>query len=531
MRGRSSVVIFGLLLAACATAATPRDSSSATATAEATASTTTAVTPTKSVARASGPVAAMGFSADAPADIELPELGAPGLVAACTPEAWGPGWRAWEVVSSNEVPVQVTLVPSVGDPITFSAVPGTTWLLAPAGDGPNPASLIFGGSTVATIDEAGPVCQAGDPPLPTIVQGCRLGGDVSAWTLRAGDRAAVATLETPGGSVTGTASGDSVWYLPSGAVRLVVGGEVIARAEPVDCPDPATGETTLESACATEGAIERWWRVVNGAPAGLSMRLSGAGTVDGVASQGESWWFLAPAPDATVSLALRAGTEIVVDSTAAWVCGQPPPTTVPPVTTTVPTTTTEPPTTTTEPPTTTTTEPPTTTTEPPPTTEPPTTTTPPPTTTTRPPTTTTRPPTTTTRPPTTTTRPPTTTTTRPRTTTTRPPTTTSSGPTTTSLVVTTTTTAPSTTVVDVVPTTVATSTTTPSTTTTRPDRTTTSEKPTTTTSTPPTTLTAPPTTQPPAGGGFGAVALGLLGATAIGGLVAGGVVLYRRRGQ
>ncbi len=85
----------------------------------------------------------MGFSADSPVDIELPDLAAPGLVAACTPEAWYPAWRAWEVVSSNEAPVQVTLVPSAGDTITFSAVPGTTWLLAPAGDGPNPASLHF----------------------------------------------------------------------------------------------------------------------------------------------------------------------------------------------------------------------------------------------------------------------------------------------------------------------------------------------------------------------------------------------------
>ena len=389
---------------------------------------------------------------------------------------------------------------------------------------------------MASVDEAGPVCQPDDPapPLPSIAQGCRLGGDVSAWTLQAGDRAAVATLETPGGSVTGTASGSSVWYLPSGAVRLIVGGEVIARAEPVDCPDPANGEMRLESACAAvEGATERWWRVGNGTSVGMSVQLSGAVTVQGVAAPGGSWWFLAPAPDGTATLALRAGTETVTHTTAGSVCGQPPPTTVPPrqrcpnhdgtsdhhdgaadhhhasPRQPPPRHPRRPP----EPPTTTTTTPPTTTT-------------------TRPPTTTTRPPTTTTRPhddhhdlPPHTTRPPHDDDPSPdhnqfradhhepgrdhhdcssgddfdrggR----RP----SDG---------------------------ATSTTPPSTTTTRPDRTTTSERQTTTTSVPPTTtLTAPPTTEPgPAGGGFGAVALGLLGATAVGALIAGGVTLYRRR--
>jgi hypothetical protein len=515
----ASVAVWGLLLAACATAAVPQDPGSTTATAETAAATTTLVPQTTGAAvDAAGPVGAMGFNADVPTDIDLPDLGAPGLVAACTPEAWYPGWRAWEVVSSNQFAVQVTLVPAVGDPITFSAAPGTTWLLAPAGDGPNPASLTFDGSTVASIDEAGTLCQPGDPGprLPTIVQGCRLGGGVSAWTLQAGDRAVVATLETPDGAVTGTASGGSVWYLASGAVRLVVGGEVIASAEPVDCPDPAGGPMSLESACATvDGATERWWLVTNGAAVGVSVQLSGAGTVEGVATPGDSWWFLAPGPDGTVSLALRAGTETVIDTTAGSVCGAPPPTTTGP-----PTTTTEPATTTTEPPTTTTTEPPTTTT-----TEPPTTTT------TRPPTTTTEPPTTTTRPPTTTTRPPTTTT-RPPTTTTRPPTTTSSGPTTTSLVLTTTTTPPATTstLVDVAPPAVS-STTVGPTTSSRPDRTTTTERRTTTSPAPSTTLAAPPTTQPgPAGGGFGTVALGLLGATAAAALIAGGVTLYRRRG-
>ena len=122
MRGRSSVVIFGLLLAACATAATPRDFSSATATAEATASTTTAVTHTNEVARASGPWRRWGSRLTPRRTSSCPSLVHPGWAAACTPEAWGPGWRAWEVVSSNEVPVQVTLVPSAGDPITFSAV-------------------------------------------------------------------------------------------------------------------------------------------------------------------------------------------------------------------------------------------------------------------------------------------------------------------------------------------------------------------------------------------------------------------------
>jgi hypothetical protein len=502
----ASVVVWGLLLAACATAAVPQDPGSTTAKAETDEVTTTLVPQTTGVAvEAAGPVAAMGFNADVPTDIDLPDLGAPGLVAACTPEAWYPGWRAWEVVSSNQVAVQVTLVPAGGEPITFSAAPGTTWLLAPAVDGPNPASLTFNGSTVANIDEAGPVCQPGDPgpQFPTIVQGCRLGGGVTAWTLQAGDRAVVATLETPDGAVTGTASGGSVWYLASGAVRLVVGGEVIASAEPVECPEPAGGPMSLESACATaDGATERWWLVTNGAAVGVSVQVRGAGTVEGVATPGDSWWFLAPGLDGTVSLALRAGTETVIDTTAGSVCGASPPTTVPPTTvppTTVPPTTVSP-----------TTVPPTTV---PPTTVPPTTTT--------------------TEPPTTTTEPPTTTTTEPPTTTTRPPTTTSSGPTTTSLVLTTTTTPPATTstLVDVVPPAVNSSTTVAPTTSSRPDRTTTTERRTTTSPAPSTTLAAPPTTQPgPAGGGFGTVALGLLGATAAAALIAGGVTLYRRRG-
>ena len=86
------------------------------------------------------------------------------------------------MVSSNQVAVQVTLVPLEETRSPSARAPGTTWLLAPAGDGPNPASLTFDGSTVASIDEAGPVCQPGDPgpQLPTIVQGCRLGGGVSA---------------------------------------------------------------------------------------------------------------------------------------------------------------------------------------------------------------------------------------------------------------------------------------------------------------------------------------------------------------
>ncbi|HEX2370034.1 MAG TPA: hypothetical protein VHM94_12455, partial [Acidimicrobiia bacterium] len=393
MRLRVGALLVGLALAACATAAIPQEPPTpTTATAEAVATTTPSTTVV--VARPSGPVAAMGFTAGEPVDIDLPDLGAPALVATCTPEQWFPGWRAWEVVSSNQVPVQVTLVPGSGAPITFSAASGTTWLLAPAEDGSNPASLVFAGSTVASVDEAGPVCQPEDPvpQLPTIVQGCRLGGDVTAWTIQSGDQAVVATLETPGGSLTGTASGGSVWYLPSGSARLVVGGEVIARAEPADCPDPASGLKSLESACATiDGATERWWRVGNGTAVGVSVRLSGAGTVEGVAAPGDSWWFMAAAPDGTVSLAVR--DEVFVDSTAGSVCGQPPPTTVPSVTTTVPPTT-EPPTTTTEP-STTTTEPPTTTSEPPTTSTQPatTTTTPPSTTTTRPPPTTTRPPT------------------------------------------------------------------------------------------------------------------------------------------
>ncbi len=307
MRRRVGALLVGLALAACATAAMPQQPpTSTTATAEAVGTTTPSTT--VAVARASGPVAAMGFTAGEAVDIDLPDLGAPALVATCTPEQWFPGWRAWEVVSSNQVPVQVTLVPGSGAPITFSAASGTTWLLAPAEDGPNPASLVFAGSTVASVDEAGPVCQPEDPgpQLPTIVQGCRLGGDVTAWTFQSGDRAVVATLETPGGSLTGTASGGSVWYLPSGPARLVVGGEVIAGAEPADCPDPASGLKSLESACATvDGATERWWRVGNGTAVGVSVRLSGAGTVEGVAAPGDSWWFLAPAPDGTVSLAVR----------------------------------------------------------------------------------------------------------------------------------------------------------------------------------------------------------------------------------
>ena len=151
--------------------------------------------------------------------------------------------------------------PAGGDPITFSAAPGTTWLLAPAGDGPNPASLTFDGSTVASIDEAGPSVQPGSwAPAPHHRPGMPSGWRCLGLTLQSGDRAVVATLETPDGAVTGTASGGSVWYLPPGAVRLVVGGEVARRAGGL--PRSRRRPDVLESACATvDGATERWWRL------------------------------------------------------------------------------------------------------------------------------------------------------------------------------------------------------------------------------------------------------------------------------
>ena len=212
------------------------------------------------------------------------------------------------MVSSNQVAVQVTLVPAGGDPITFSAAPGTTWLLAPAGDGPNPASLTFDGSTVASIDEAGPVCQPGilgpsSPPSSRDAVWVAVSRPDSP--IRRSRRRRHA--RDPGWCRDRDSERGSVWYLAPGAVRL--GSEVIASAEPADCPDPAAGPMSLESACATvDGATERWWPVTNDAAVGVSVQVSGAGTVEGIATpatrggslpqapMGRCRWLCAPGP-------------------------------------------------------------------------------------------------------------------------------------------------------------------------------------------------------------------------------------------